>query len=535
MARETSAEYGWSLKDILQKPDVNIFVSYQIQASTATQLSFGPAVDQKISEDYSKIFSMHEKHESKNASKFGGNSIKMCEDFSLLLQSQNNDPIKGILISRFKQYWEFSIREEENSADQQSAESLIAEIIDSLEKLHSKISETLKLAKVSPIEDISWAIYTMFFENPYRHLKRTLNACTDLLIMIHAMSLVHCYQLAFSVTAPEVKDSIDALKLLFEDNKSNKTQPDREGKNKESQINSKGETQQKPMIFSTLSDTIIDRVRFSLQEKPPDRENMIILFKEFVDMEKNLDTFDKLESKTSFSKKEENAIDYVYRCHLTMGISSSITDGIQQLAKIQYEFSHQQTAETLKHELLGCITSLLLGYEYLYHPNHCPSSRWYLLPEVVIRFLLANESAFENMLEPDEYKQKSLLDPRILESPLVKCVINLSKLHDISSKNLTDGNNIMTASYHIKWFNLAKSDELDACIIEFLANDRFNWQLDEESLIEREKDLRNAINKHNKWHHYLKVYKNVANDVFLAINEINGSTDKKNENKDSSV
>ncbi|RIB25756.1 hypothetical protein C2G38_2138625 [Gigaspora rosea] len=141
----------------LQKLDVNKFVSRQVQASTATQLSFGPAVDQKISEDYGKIFRMHEKHESKNTSKFGGNSIKMrggnqwvsvfgamClllhaeytihimhdTDFSLLLQSQNDDPMKGILISKFKQYWELSVREEEGSTDQQSTERQIAEIMD---------------------------------------------------------------------------------------------------------------------------------------------------------------------------------------------------------------------------------------------------------------------------------------------------------------------------------------------------------------------------------------------------------------------
>ncbi|KAF0546047.1 hypothetical protein F8M41_001721 [Gigaspora margarita] len=123
----------------LQKPDVNIFISHQIQASTATQLSFGPVVDQKINEDYSKIFSMHEKYESKNA------------NFALLLQSQNDDPMKGTLISKFKQYWELSIREEENSTDQQSAKSLIAEIMYSLENLYSKTSETFKLAKVSPL------------------------------------------------------------------------------------------------------------------------------------------------------------------------------------------------------------------------------------------------------------------------------------------------------------------------------------------------------------------------------------------------
>ncbi|KAF0546046.1 hypothetical protein F8M41_001720 [Gigaspora margarita] len=176
---------------------------------------------------------------------------------------------------------------------------------------------------------------------------------------------------------------------------------------------------------------------------------MVILFKEFVDIGKNLDTFDEPESKTSFFEKEENAVDYVYRHRLTMGISSIITDVIQQLAK----------------------------------------------------------------------NTKSLLDPRILESSLVKYVINLSKLHDISSKNLTEGNNIMIASYHIKRFNLAESDELDACIIEFLANDQFDWQSDEQSLIEREKDLRDAINNHNKWHNYLKEYKNVADDIFLGKQE----------------
>ncbi|CAG8695908.1 5906_t:CDS:2, partial [Dentiscutata heterogama] len=641
MAREASVEYGWSLNDMwkifetlkgtngfaefppqefcdsdfqyymenienyINPADIHFNTAQMLiqrlsqeytlrsslimQASTATQLSFGPAVDQKISEDYGKIFCIFEKHEKKNINKVSGNSIKMrggnqwvsvfgamClllhaeytirimrdTDFSLLLQSQNDDPMQGILISRFKRYWELSV-EEESSAEQQSTERQIADIMDSMEKWDSETSETPNLATVSPIEDISWAIYTMFFENPYRHLKRTLDVRTDLLVMTHATSLVHCYQLggicvhrdedylmkwaadnpnsaysrAFLVTEQDVKDGIDVLKPLVEENKSNKTQPvvdspknrlylnlmienlkmfQRGRKDKESQTNSEGETRKKPLIFSTLSETMIDRVRFSLRGKPPDREDMVTLFKELADMGKNPDTFDEPESKTSFSEKEEKSVDYVYRRRLTMGISSSITDVIQQLAKIQYEFSHQQTAETLKHELLGRVASLLLGYKYPYHPDYRPSSKWYLSPEVVIRFLLANESVFENISESNEYKWKLLLDPRILESPLVKRVISLSKSPNYSLKNLTNGSNFMTVSYHIKRLYVAESDELDAYIIEFLANDRFNWQPDEENLKKKEKDLRDAVYKYNKFHHYLKEYKNAADAVFLG-------------------
>ncbi|CAG8608210.1 11407_t:CDS:2 [Dentiscutata erythropus] len=545
----------------LQKLDVDKFVSRQVQASTATQLSFGPAVDQKISEDYGKIFCIYEKHEKKNINKVSGNSIKMrggnqwvsvfgamClllhaeytihimrdTDFSLLLQSQSDDPMQGILISRFKRYWELSA-EEESSAEQQSTERQIANIMDSMQKLNSETSETPNLATVSPIEDISWAIYAMFFENPYLHLKKTLDVRTDLLVMTHATSLVHCYQLggicvhrdedylmkwaadnpnsaysrAFLVDSPKNRLY---LNLMIE----NLKMFQRGKKDKESQTNSEGETRKKPLIFSTLSETMIDRVRFSLRGKPPDREDMVTLFKELTDMGKNPDSFDEPESKTSFSEKEENSVDYVYRRRLTMGISSSITDVIQQLAKIQYEFSHQQTAETLKRELLGRVASLLLGYKYPYHPDYRPSSKWYLSPEVVIRFLLANESVFENMSESNEYKWKLLLDPRILESPLVKRVISLSKSPDYSLKNLTNGSNFMSVSYHIKRLYMAESDELDAYIIEFLANDRFNWLPDEENLKKREKDLRDAIYKYNKFHHYLKEYKNAAEAVFLG-------------------
>ncbi|KAF0450821.1 hypothetical protein F8M41_002111 [Gigaspora margarita] len=186
-------------------------------------------------------------------------------DFSLLLQFQNDDLMKGMHDADF---------------------SLL---------LQSQNDDLMK-AKVLPIENILWAIYKIFFEDPYRHLKRLLEVRTDLLVMTQATSLVHCYQLgdicvlrdkdylwkwvtdnlssaytrAFFATTPEVKDIINALKLLFGDNKPNKTQSDvdssnnrlylnlmienlkkfqRRGKKKESQINLKGETQQKPMIF----------------------------------------------------------------------------------------------------------------------------------------------------------------------------------------------------------------------------------------------------------------------------------------------
>ncbi|CAG8743698.1 7112_t:CDS:1, partial [Racocetra persica] len=563
------------------------FVSRQVQASTATQISFGPAVDQKISEDYGQIFCTYKKHEQENISSGTGNFIKMhggnqwvsvfgamClllhaeytiyimrdTEFSFLLQSQNEDPMQGILVSKFKQYWTL---QKEDSEDQQSTEKQIAKIMESMGK--SKFKNP-KLAKTSPIDDISWAIYAMFFEKPYHHLKKTLDERTDLLVMTHATSLVHCYQLsgicvhrdedylmkwavdnpdsaygrAFVVTEQDVSDLI---KPSPEENKSNsnKTQQiadstknktfynltmenfkwiqNRKKNDKESQTNSAEEAEDKPPIFSTLSETMTDRIRYFMKGNPPDKEDMVKLFINLADMGRNPDTFDEPESKTNLSKKEAKAVDYVYRRRLTMGISSSITDVIQQLAKMQYEFSHQQTAGILKRELLGRVASLLLGYGYPYHPDERPSSKWYLSPEVVIRFLLVNESVFESMSKTDKkFNWNILFDSRILGSPLVKRMIDLNKNDDFSSKNFINGN-LKTVSYHIKRLHMAKDDELDAYIIEFLANDRFNWQQDEENLERKIKDLRGTIYKYNKWRCYLEAYKNVADAIFEGKEE----------------
>ncbi|CAG8586408.1 15452_t:CDS:1 [Cetraspora pellucida] len=568
----------------LQKPDAKKFVSRQVQASTATQLSFGPAVDQKISEDYGKIFCIHDKYEQENTSgdtenfieMQGGNqwvsvfgalclllhaeyTIRIMRDteFSFLLRLQNEDPMQGILVSKFKQYWVLRKEIKENSVDQQSTAKQIAKIMESTGKSNFKKT---KLTKVSPIDDISWAIYAMFFEKPYRHLKKTLDERTDLLVMTHATSLVHCYQLsgicvhrdedylmkwavdnpnsaygrAFVVTEQDV---IDFVKPSPEENVSNSDETQQvadppnsktfhnltmdnfktfqKGKknDKESQTNSAGETKNKPLIFSTLSETMTDRIRNFMKGKSPDRVDMVKLFIDLADMGRNPDTFDEPESKTNLSEKEENAVDYVYRRRLTMGISSSITDVIQQLSKMQYEFSHQQTADILKCELLGRVASLLLGYGYPYHPDERPSSKWYLSPEVVIQFLIKNQSVFESESK-SESNWNFLLNPRILESPLVKRIISLSLDDDVSTKNLINGYDLKTVSYHIKRLHMAKAEDLDAYIIEFLADDRFNWQQDEENLEIKIKDLKDTINKYKKWNHYLEAYNKVAVAIF---------------------
>ncbi|CAG8807428.1 hypothetical protein C2G38_2042907 [Gigaspora rosea] len=225
--------------------------------------------------------------------------------------------------------------------------------------------------------------------------------------MTHATSLVHCYQLSgicvhrdkdflkrwainnldfvyskFLITEDDV-NNIDILKPMTEENKSNKSQPTVDSPkkksllnlmienikkfqrgDKESQTNTEGEIRKKSLIFSTPSEPMIDMVRDSMQREPPDREDRVKLFIDLADMNKNPDTFDETERKTGFSEKEGKSVDYVYRRRLTMGISSSITDVIQQLAKIQYEFSHPLTVETLQRELLGRVASLSLSYGY---------------------------------------------------------------------------------------------------------------------------------------------------------------------------
>ncbi|CAG8687723.1 7800_t:CDS:2 [Cetraspora pellucida] len=476
----------------LQKPDAKKFVSRQVQASTATQLSFGPAVDQKISEDYGKIFCIHDKYKQENTNSGTENSIEMrggnqwvsvlgalClllhaeytihimrdTEFSFLLRLQSEDPMKGILVSKFKQYWELRNENKENSVDQQSTEKQIAEIMKSMGKIGKLKFKNTESAKVPPIDDISWAIYAMFFEKSYSLLKETLDERTDLVVLTHATSLVHCYQLsgicvhrdedylmkwaadnpnsaygrAFVVTEQDVidlvKPSPDETQQIadfpkrktFHDLTMDNFKMFQKGKKNgnELQTNSAGEIKNKPFIFSTLPETTTDRIRNSMKGKPLDQEDMVKLFIDLVDMGRNPDTFDEPESKTNLSEKEESAVNYVYRRRLTMGISSSITDVIQQLAKVQYNFSHQQIADTLKRELLGRVASLLLGYEYPYHPDERPSSKWYLSPEVVIRFLVANESVFESMSESDERNWKVLLDHRISESPLVMRIENL--------------------------------------------------------------------------------------------------------------
>ncbi|CAG8478159.1 12758_t:CDS:2, partial [Racocetra persica] len=166
----------------LRDLDVRTFIPRQVQLRTSTQLSFGQAVDQKISEDYNQIFHKHEKRNSgghRSHEIHGGNqwvsvlgalclllhaeyTIRIMRDtrFSSLLQAQSDDPMHGILVSKFERYWRLrkeNLMRKENFMDQQrehSAESQIATIMKNIrEKSNSKRFSSNK-NKVSPIEDL---------------------------------------------------------------------------------------------------------------------------------------------------------------------------------------------------------------------------------------------------------------------------------------------------------------------------------------------------------------------------------------------
>ncbi|CAG8652394.1 17231_t:CDS:1, partial [Acaulospora colombiana] len=541
----------------LNELNVDEFVSRQVQARTSTQLNFGQAVDQKISEDYGRIFHAHERENAGSTVEVhGGNqwvsvfgamclllhaeyTIRIMRDtvFSSLLQAQSDDPMQGILISKFERYWRHRSKD---SKEQQNTESQIAKIMTSMGKTNNK--KPFSMSKVSPIEDLSWALYAMFFEDPYNHFKKTLDQRTDLLVMTHATSLVHFYQLsgicvhqdegylyqwaannpnseyarAFLVRELDVKDGIDALSNLgliesgipADITKSFLTLLTENLK----KFNKKNDNQKDTAIFSKLSETITEQVRAIIKSKPPEPEDKVKLFIDLADMGRNPDTFEEPESKTRFSEKEKASVNYIYKRRLTMGITSSVIDATQQLAKVQYEYSHQQTAPALQRELLGRVASLMLGYEYPYHPDARPSSKWYLSPKVVIQFLLANEDVFEAMSNSEEsYEWKSLLDSRILESPMVKRIIYLSK-----PENANEEYNFRTVSNYIKKFETAKRDDIEAYIIEFLADDRFNWQPDQENLQRRVNNLKEDIVRFSKWHSYLEAYIEIAESVLLG-------------------
>ncbi|CAG8702843.1 14512_t:CDS:1 [Cetraspora pellucida] len=243
----------------LRDLDVRSFVPRQVQLRTSTQLSFGQAVDQKISEDYSQIFHKHEKRNSSGHHSHevhGGNqwvsvlgalclllhaeyTIRIMRDtiFSSLLQAQSDDPMHGILVSKFEQYWKLRKDKTMDQQRESNTENQIAAIMLSMRKKQGSKKFLSTKYKVAPIEDISWAIYAMFFEDPYYHFKKTLDERTDLLMMTHATSLVHFYQLsgicvhqdeeylirwavdnpnssyarAFLIREFDVKDSVEAL------------------------------------------------------------------------------------------------------------------------------------------------------------------------------------------------------------------------------------------------------------------------------------------------------------------------------------
>ncbi|CAG8779774.1 3184_t:CDS:2, partial [Racocetra fulgida] len=117
-------------------------------------------------------------------------------------------------------------------------------------------------------------------------------------------------------------------------------------------------------------------------------------------------------------------------------------------------------------------------------------------------------------------------------SPLVKRMIDLSKNDDFSSKNFINGN-LKTVSYHIKWLHMANDDELDIYIIEFLANNRFNWQQDKENLERKIKDLRDTIYKYNKWRNIRPVINFDEEKAIAEINELsNEDSDDGDEDSD---
>ncbi|RHZ44649.1 hypothetical protein Glove_714g30 [Diversispora epigaea] len=533
--------------------DVDEFVSRQVQASTSTQLSFGQAIDQKISEDYGRIFHAHEK---KNVDRITGNyvellggnqwvavfgalclllhaefTIRIMRDtaFSSLLQTQSDDPMKGLLVTRFERYWK---NRNKNLIDQETAENQIAKIMVRMGKTNYKNSSSTN--KVPPIEDILWALYTMFFDRPYNHFKETLDGRTDLLMMTHATSLVHFYQLssicvhqdigylmkwaannpnseyarAFLVKEEDVLDSINALLRVDIDSvfMINSIQNLQKFMNNERTNYELGESLP---IFSRLSGAATDRVRSSVMGQPLEAVDKVKLFIDFADMGKSPDSFDQPESNTSFAEKERTSVNYIYKRRLTMGITSSVIDAIQQLARVQYEYSHQQTAPALQRELLGRVASLMLGYGYPYHPDVRPSSKWYLSPKVIVQFLLANEDFLSMHHSPEEQRTHEYnvkLDPRILESPIVKRIFSLGN----------DEFKHKTVSNHIKRLELAKRDEVDAYIIEFLAEDRFDWKHDQVNMHRKLNDFKNEIKEYNKWHDYLGAYKEVAEAVLLG-------------------
>ncbi|CAG8716643.1 26586_t:CDS:2 [Dentiscutata erythropus] len=587
----------------LRDLDVKSFVARQVQLRTSTALSFGQAVDQKISEDYSQIFHKHEKRNSGGHHSHeihGGNqwvsilgalclllhaeyTIRIMRDtiFSSLLQAQSDDPMHGILVSRFEQYWKMR---KEKSIDQNhyqahSTENQIAEIMKNSRRKPGSSKFLLSKNKVAPIEDLSWAIYAMFFESPYNHFKKTLDERTDLLMMTHATSLVHFYQLsgicvhqdeeyliqwaadnpssayarAFLIREPDVKDPIKALTDTVNKIKSQGSDLDREmlervlnkelniedlvTRDKEAKFishllenlkkfqrgrmpndNNNESSEFDSTIFSDLSEIITERVRAIVMGKPPSSEDKVKLFVNIADMGMNPDSFPETESKTKITSKETSTVNYVYRRRLTMGITSSVIDTTQQLAKSQYEYSHQQTAPTLQRELLGRVASLILGYGYPYHPDERPSSKWYLSPKVIVQFLLANEDNFVNEENKpnnlEEWNWNSLLDPRMLESPLVKRILFLCNPTE------NDDYDPKTVSHYIKQLEKCKYNDMDEYIIEILSDDRFNWKPDQENLYGKVDSLKNEIIKYSKWHVYIEAYKKVAEPVLLRNEDL---------------
>ncbi|CAG8604596.1 1533_t:CDS:1 [Diversispora eburnea] len=540
----------------LRELDVDEFVARQVQASTSTQLNFGQAIDQQISEDYSRIFHSQER---KNADQISGNyvdvnggnqwvaifgalclllhaeyTLRIMRDtpYSSLLQTQSVDPMQGLLVTRFERYWKHRSK---NSQDLQTTENQIARIMIKMKRTSSKKPSPTK--KVPPIEDILWALYTMFFDRPYNNFKQTLDGRTDLLMMTHANSLVHFYQLS-SICVHQDREylkqwgsnntDLEYVKTFLVKEEDVQDLPKVSEKNDKNKKNEKGimelvtenlqklrkkektnyELGEKRRIFTNYSEEAVERVRSIIMGKPLVPEEKVKIFVDFADMGKNPDAFDQPESKTNFGDKEKASVNYIYKRRLTMGITNCVIDAIQQLAKMQYEFNHQQNAPELQRELLGRVASLMLGYGYPYHPDTRPPSKWYLSPKVIVQFLRENEDFLSMPHSPEEqdtHDYKARLDPRMLESPIIKRIFSLGN----------DDHKYKEISNHINQLEKAKRDEVDAYIIEFLAEDRFDWQQDQDNLQRKWNDCRNEINNYRKWHYYLGAYKKVAETVLL--------------------
>ncbi|CAG8478122.1 12756_t:CDS:1, partial [Racocetra persica] len=99
-------------------------------------------------------------------------------------------------------------------------------------------------------------------------------------------------------------------------------------------------------------------------------------------------------------------------------------------------------------------------------------------------------------------------------SPIVRRILFLS--------NPTENDNYdaKTVSHYIKRLDKIKPSDMDEYIIDFLADDRFNWQPDQENLRGKVENFRNNLIKFSKWHNYIEAYIKVAEPVLLRNENI---------------